>query len=75
MVNFVFRSKYMIIPIIHKDIDFINSSVVEDIQMHNKPSSFPETMDISPSLVLSPSPGKTDWLSQFVCVTNNSIHF
>lgn len=72
--HFVFRSKNMIIPILHKDTNFINRSV-EDIHVNKMSPSLPETMDISPSMVLSPSPGKTDWLGQFVCDINKSIYF
>lgn len=59
----------MIIPILHEDTNFINSSVGA-IHTSKMSSSLPETMDISPCMILSPSPGKTDWLGQFVCDTN-----
>lgn len=55
----------MIIPILHEDTNFIINSV-GDIHMNKMSPSLLETMDVSPCMVLSPSPGKTDWLGQFV---------
>lgn len=59
----------MIAPILNEDTNFIKSSV-EKIHTSKMSPSLPDTMDISPCMVLSPSPGKTDWLGQFICDAN-----
>lgn len=42
--------------------------------LHNVVSSLPDNdMDVSPSMMLSPSPGKIDWLGQFVYDSNKLI--
>lgn len=55
----------MIIPNLYRDIDV--KSNFRDLEkcVDIIPSSLPENMDISPSMMLSPSPAKTDWLGQF----------
>jgi len=61
----------MIIPDLYRDIDSIKSYKEEEERYINKiPSSLSENMDISPSMVLSPSPAKTDWLGQFAYGNN-----
>lgn len=69
---FFCRSKSMIIPDLYRDIDVsIRSECTEKI-VDAIPSSLPEHMDISPSMVLSPSPARTDWLRQLAMGTNKS---
>lgn len=65
----------MIIPNLCRKVDSINHSEATDKIMDKSSSSLPENMDISPSMVLSPSPTKTDWLRQFACGTNKPIIF
>lgn len=65
----------MIIPNLYRKIDSINNSEAIDKSMDKISSSLPENMDVSPSMVLSPSPAKTDWLRQFACATNKPIFF
>jgi len=65
----------MIIPDLYRDIDSIKSSKGGDIYVDKIPSSLPDNMDISPSMVLSPSPAKTDWLGQFAYGNNTHILF
>lgn len=69
------RSKNMIIPDLYRDIDSIKSYKEEERYINKIPSSLSENMDISPSMVLSPSPAKTDWLGQFVNGNNAQILF
>lgn len=70
-----FRSKKMIIPHIYRTIDNINNSRDSDKCMDKISSSLPENMDISPSMMLSPSPAKTDWLGQFANEINKPMIF
>lgn len=65
----------MIIPDLYRDFDSIKSSKGEETCMDVNSSSLPENMDISPSMVLSPSPAKTDWLRQFAHENNTPILF
>lgn len=65
----------MIIPNLYRKVDSINHSGAIDKSTDKSFSSLPENMDISPSMVLSPSPAKTDWLRQFACGTNKPIIF
>lgn len=69
----MFRSKNMIVPNLHRTVDTMNRNVEKSINQIS--SSLPENMDISPSMVLSPSPAKTDWLRQFACGTNKPAFF
>jgi len=69
------RSKNMIIPDLYRDIDSIKSCQKEERYVDKIPSSLPENMDISPSMVLSPSPARTDWLGQFAYGNNTQILF
>lgn len=69
----MFRSKSIIIPDLYREIDIaINRSKLREQIVDNIPLSLPEHLDISPSMVLSPSPAKTDWLQQFTCENNKS---
>lgn len=65
----------MIIPDLYRDIDSIKSCKEEERYINKIPSSLSENMDISPSMVLSPSPAKTDWLGQFAYGNNAQILF
>jgi hypothetical protein len=65
----------MIIPDLYRDIDSIKSCQKEERYVDKIPSSLPENMDISPSMVLSPSPARTDWLGQFAYGNNTQILF
>lgn len=59
--------KTMIIPDLYRDINSTDQFTDAENNMDKISSSLPDNMDISPSMVLSPSPAKTDWLTQFAC--------
>lgn len=69
----MFRSKSIIVPNLYREIDIANNhSKLTEQTVDNIPLSLTEHSDISPSMVLSPSPTKTDWLQQFTCENNKS---
>lgn len=49
-----------------------NISVNEN---EDKPLTLQEIMDISPSMLSTSSPAKTDWLGQLICETNRPMYF
>lgn len=53
----------------------MNSHKNLENSINNFPSSLQENMDISPSMIISPSPTKTDWLKQFTCEINKPKYF
>lgn len=65
----------MIIPDLYRDIDSMKSSKGRERYNDQNLSLLPDNMDISPSMVLSPSPAKTDWLGQFAYENNTHILF
>jgi len=67
MVVIIFRSKDFIMPELYRHFeDDINKHVNVDDE-EDKESSLPiDTMDISPSMLSTSSPAKTDWLGQLV---------
>ncbi|VVC30426.1 RNA polymerase I specific transcription initiation factor RRN3 [Cinara cedri] len=69
------RSKNLITPDLYRniEIDFLNFSKTTGNISHIVSSLPDNNMDISPSMVLSPSPGKIDWLGQFVYDSNKPI--
>lgn len=64
----------MMLSDIYRDIDSMNCHRNVEKSM-NIPSSLPDNMEISPNMVISPSPAKTDWIMQFDCGTNKKPVF
>jgi len=65
----------MFIPDLFREFDSINQCRSVDKTEDKILSSLSENMNISPSMVSSSSPVKTDWLKQFACGTNEHIFY
>jgi len=66
-VVIIFRSKDFIMPDLYRHFDDDISKHVNIDDDEDKDSSLPiDTMDISPSMLSTSSPAKTDWLGQLV---------
>jgi len=63
----------MIIPDLFREFNGINQYKEIENYEDEIPSSLPENMNISPSMVLSSSPATTDWLRQFAYGTDKLI--
>lgn len=61
-------------PDLYKEVSSINHSNWVEKILDIAPSSPTEHMDISRSMVVTPSPTNTDWLQQFV-YGNNKYKF
>lgn len=61
----IFRSKSMIMPDLYREVSNIDQFECVEKTVDTIPSSLTEHMDISPSMVVTPSPTNTDWLQQF----------
>lgn len=67
MIIIIFRSKDFIIPDLYRHFDDdINKHVNVDDEEDKETSLAIDTMDISPSMLSTSSPAKTDWLGQLV---------
>jgi len=67
MIIIIFRSKDFIIPDLYRYFDDdINKHVNIDDEEDKESSLAIDTMDISPSMLSTSSPAKTDWLGQLV---------
>lgn len=65
----------MIIPDLYRDTNSIDQLTDAENKMDKSSSSLPDNMDISPSMVLSPSPAKTDWLMQYASGNNKHVFY
>jgi len=63
----IFRSKDFIIPDLYRHFDDdINKHTNIDDEEDKESALLNDTMDISPSMLSTSSPAKTDWLGQLV---------
>lgn len=66
-VLLLFRSKDTIMPDLYRHFDDdITKCANVDEEDDKESSSFVDSMDISPSMLSTSSPAKTDWLGQLV---------
>lgn len=63
----IFRSKHIISDLYRRFDDDTNKHAnIEEDEDKETSSSFVDSMDISPSMLSTSSPNKTDWLRQYV---------
>lgn len=63
---FIFRSKSFVSDLYRQFDDDVNKRDPVDEEEDKESSSLIDTMDISPSMLSTSSPAKTDWLGQLV---------
>lgn len=63
---FIFRSKDIIVSDLYKHFDDDINKETNDEEEDKESSLLVENMDISPSMLSTSSPAKTDWLGQLV---------
>lgn len=66
MLQFLFRSKHVIMPDLYNNFDDDLNKLAINEEEDKESSLLVDTMDISPSMLSTSSPVKTDWLGQLV---------
>jgi len=66
IIIFIFRSKDVIMSDLYRHFDDDINKHTNDDEEDKESSLLIDTMDISPSMLSTSSPAKTDWLGQLV---------